>query len=151
MTATKTETVTMKMTETEMKNLVRNALMVAGQEMGAEGDHWPVVKETIRDVLRDWEALRVERNVHAEMKSNLYQELAAMDQILLTCTEEEQKAIAPYLAQLRELCDAFFADTGKEELYLADDNELYLDDADKPLHIRRAEAIIETLREDDHD
>ncbi len=154
MTTSKEQKMAFELTETEMQTLVRNALMVAGQEMGEKGDHWPVIKQTITDVMRDWEALRIEREVHAEMKRHLYQQLAAMEQILLTCPKEEQKDIAPRLAELREIYDAFFTDVEREELYLEEDYELYLDEAEKPLHIRRAETIIETLEEekeeDDH-
>ncbi len=139
---------TIEMTETEMKALVRNALMVAGREMGETGDHWPVIKKTIADLMGDWERLRIEREVHAEMKRHLYEQLAAMEQILLTCPKEEQKIIAPRLAELREVYNAFFSNVEKEELYLEDDIELYLEEAEKPLHIRRAEAIIETLEEE---
>lgn len=149
MTAMQTQETVLEMTEAQMQTIVRNALMVAGQEMGAEGDHWPVIKQTITDIARDWEQLRIERAVHAEMKKHLYQELAAMEQILLTCPAEEQKAMTPRLRELREVYDAFFTDVEKEELYLADDVELYLDDAEKPLHVRRAEAIIKTLEESD--
>lgn len=144
------ETVEMKLTETQMQNLVRNALMVAGLEMGEDGDHWPVIKQTIRDVAQDWENLRIEREVHAEMKKHLYQQLAAMEQVLLSCSKKEREQAAPRLAELREIYDAFFSDVEKEELYLADDTELFLDEADKPLHLRRAEAILESLEEDDH-
>lgn len=148
-THTKQEEAVFDLTETQMQSLVRNALMVAGQEMGEKGDHWPVIKQTVTDVMRDWENLRIEREVHAEMKRHLYQQLAAMEQILLTCPKEEQKTVAPRLAELREIYDAFFTDVEREELYLADDVELYLAEAEKPLHIRRAEAIIQTLEDED--
>jgi len=149
-TQTNQEETTFELTETQMQNLVRNALMVAGQEMGEKGDHWPVIKQTITDVMMDWENLRIEREVHAEMKRHLYQQLAAMEQILLTCSADEQKTVAPRLAELREIYDAFFTDVEKEELYLADiDEEDLYGEEGKPLHLRRAEAIIQTLEEDD--
>lgn len=150
MTTTTQQTTTFTMTESEMQTLVRNALMVAGQEMGETGDHWPVIKQTITDVMRDWEQLRIEREVHAEMKRHLYQQLAAMDQVLLTCPAEEQKELAPRLAELRDVYDAFFTSVENEDVIL-NDNELYLADIEKPRHVRRAEAIIETLQEDDHE
>ncbi len=148
MTAKQPQETVFEMTETQMQALARNALMVAGQEMGAEGDHWPVIKQTITDVMRDWEQLRIEREVHEEMKRHLYEKLAAMEQILLTRPKKEQDSITPLLRELREVYDAFFTDVEKEELYLADDVELYLDDSEKPLHLRRAEEIIKTLEKD---
>lgn len=146
---------TFELTEADMQRLVRNALLVAGQELGESGDHWPVIKQTIADLMQDWEQLRIEREVHAEMKRHLYEQLAAMEQVMLTCTKEEQKDIAPRLSNLRQVYDAFFTDVEKEELYLADDTELYLDDGeeeeDRPLHIRRAEAIVDTLEEKENE
>lgn len=139
-----TETTTIEMTEDDMKTLVRNALMVAGQEMGETGDHWPVIKNTIKDVMRDWEELEVERAVHAEMKRHLYEQLHAMEEVLKTCTPDVKADVAPRLMELREVYDAFFSDVHQETIYLADDE----DEEDKPLHIRRAEAIIETLEEE---
>ena len=41
-----------------MVSLVRNALLVAGHEMGANGDHWPVIKSTIHSIMKDWEDLK---------------------------------------------------------------------------------------------
>ena len=35
------------MTDDQAVNLVRNSLLVAGQEMGHDGDHWPVIKSTV--------------------------------------------------------------------------------------------------------
>ncbi len=58
-------------TETQMVGLVRNALLVAGQEMGADGDHWPVINSTIHSIAKDWENLQIERNVHTELKTHL--------------------------------------------------------------------------------
>jgi len=48
-------TTTKPMPEEQMVHLMRNALLVAGHEMGADGDHWPVVKATIHSLMKDWE------------------------------------------------------------------------------------------------
>jgi len=136
------------MTESDMKNLVRNALMVAGHEMGEAGDHWPVIKNTIKDVMRDWEQLEIERTVHAEMKRHLYEQLVVMQEILESCKLEVKADVAPRLAELRDVYDAFFEDVKEDVLYLADvEEELYLAEEETPLHIQRAEAIIDTLEE----
>ena len=36
-----------------------------------DGDQWPVVKDTVYRVMKDWEDLKVERAVHAEMKIHI--------------------------------------------------------------------------------
>ncbi len=138
-----------RMSESEMKNLVRNALMVAGHEMGESGDHWPVIKNTIKDVMRDWEQLEIERAVHAEMKRHLYEQLVVMQEILETCQLEIKTDVAPRLAELRDVYDAFFEDVKEDILYLADtEEELYLAEEETPIHLRRADSIIDTLEEE---
>ncbi len=130
-----------KMTEEQMVGLVRNALVVAGMEMGGpEGDHWPVVKDTIYNVMKDWEELKVERNVQAEMRVHLYAELDRMDTVLAACPDDVRADAGPKLKQLREVCDAHFA---KVEA-----NDIYIDDEQMPAHVKRAETIIKTLEAD---
>jgi len=138
------ETLTIEMTENDMKKLVRNALMVAGQEMGESGDHWPVIKNTITDIMHDWEMLDAERAFQDEMKEHLYGQLHAMEEVLSTCETETQKEVAPRLRELREIYDAHFTKPTHETIDLTGDEE-----AEKPLHIKRAEAILSTLEEDD--
>lgn len=141
-------TTTFSMSETDMRKLVRNALMVAGQEMGETGDHWPVIKQTIKDVMRDWEDLETERAVHAELKKHLYTQLEEMGEILRTSSPSVREEVTPRLTELREVYDALFTEPKEDILYLDTLDDLYLDEADKPLHLRRAEAIIQTLEED---
>lgn len=139
-----TQTTTIEMSEKDMKTLVRNALMVAGQEMGETGDHWPVIKNTITDIMRDWEELQAERDYQEEMKEHLYGQLKAMEDVLATCSTETQTEVAPRLRELREIYDAHFVKPEHEMIDLTD-----VDDTEKPLHIKRAEAILKTLEEDD--
>lgn len=130
------------LSEEAMKKLVRNALMVAGQEMGETGDHWPVVKKTIEDIMRDWENLAIERAVHAEMKKHLYEQLRAMEDIVDTCRPEIREQATRRLGELREIYDAFFEDV--RDTCLED-----IDEESLPLHVRRAHAIIDTLEGDE--
>lgn len=144
---------TFTMTEAQMKKLARNALLVAGKEMGDEGDHWPVIKNTITEIMMDWEKLEAERNIQAEMKIHLYAQLEDMEAKLKDCPAHEQEAAAPLIAELREVYDAFFTKAEIEELYMSDDDDadLIFEDIEKPAHIKRAEAILDTLMEDDND
>lgn len=134
-------------TEADMKTLIRNALMVAGNEMGDAGDHWPVVKNTITDIMRDWEELEIERTVHAEIRTHLYAHLSAMEELLKTCTSDVQEYIAPRLAQLRDVYDAAF-DEPEETVMDLPQASPSTSKTDEPIHYRRAEAILDTLFDD---
>ena len=141
------------LTEAQMKKLARNALLTAGHEMGAKGDHWPVIKNTITDIMMDWEKLDQEREVQNQMKTHLYHHLEEMETNLKGCTQEEQEAATPLLQELREVYDAFFTEREVEELYLSNDDkdDLIFEDTKKPDHIKRAEAILDTLMEEEDD
>lgn len=130
------------MTEAEAVMLVRNALLVAGNEMG-EGDHWPVIKSTINAIEKDYEALLFERDIHAEMKRSFYERLERMERILPTCPKEEQEAEGPALKNLREIFDAYFSGV--------DESKIIVDEEDYPEHTKRAKLIIEEMMEDEHD
>jgi len=130
-----------EISEEQMIALVRNALIVAGVEMGPDGDHWPVIKSTINSIMQDWEDLKIERAVHAEMKKHIYEHLERMEKILPNCAPDVQADVAPKLKELREIYDAYFTDVREDALYL--------EDADVPMHVRRAEAILDTLEFED--
>lgn len=124
-------------TDEQLVHYVRNALLVAGQEMGKDGDQWPVINDTVERIMHDWDKVQTERAVHAEMKKHLYEQLDAMDRILPSCTPEEQAFAAPRLKQLREIYDAYFTNV--------DERVLYIEDTNVPMYIKRAEAIMDTL------
>lgn len=122
------------MNEEQMVHLVRNALLVAGQEMG-DGDQWPAVKDTVHRIMKDWEYLKIERNVQAELKKHVYEQLNEMDRIYMTCTEAERAEALPKLRELREIYDAYFAAP----------DQVDLSDEDTPIHVKRAENLILSL------
>ena len=126
--------------EGRMVQLVRNALLVAGHEMGEDGDHWPVIKSTIHQIMKDFETVKAERAADAEMKIHLYEQLAIMERGLPECAPDVQADMKPRLKQLREVYDAYFAD--HDESAVAIHGTL-------PTHIQRAQAIVATLEADD--
>lgn len=148
---TEQETETLVMSEADIKKLMRNTLMVAGQELGADGDHWPVVKQTITDLMRDWEELDMTRAANAEMATHLYSELAKMEAAIADCSPEDRAKAEPLLAELRETYDALFSPVEEILMDLTDEEEDE-DEAptEKPIHIRRAEAIIDAMMEEDN-
>lgn len=125
--------------EEQMVHLVRNALLVAGQEMG-NGDHWPVVKSTIYSIMKDWEDLKIERNVHAELKKHLYAQLDEMDRLAQNHTAAEKAEALPKLKELREIYDAYFEPANKEFLKLNKE--------DTPIHVKRAQHLLKTLEDE---
>ncbi|MDP9127543.1 MAG: hypothetical protein M3N08_04685 [Pseudomonadota bacterium] len=129
------------LTDDQMARLVRNALIVAGTEMGTEGDHWPVINATIHSVMKDWENLKIERRVHEEMRNHLYAQLDRMDEIVEASPESVRRDVAPKLKTLREIYDAHFAPTGLAPSALSDE--------ETPAHVRRAQNIIQSMEDDD--
>lgn len=126
-----------EMTEAQLVGLVRNALLVAGYEMGESGDHWPVINDTIHSIAKDWEDARIEKEVDAELKIQLYEQLGIMERGLSECDESTRAELEPLIKQLREACDAYFEPFDKEQVFI--------DTEEAPIHLKRAEAIIATL------
>lgn len=129
-------------TEEQMVFLVRNALLVAQQEMG-DGDQWPVVKDTIHKIMKDWEDLKVERNVDEELRVHLYAQIKEMEAALPECTAEARAILEPRIKEWKEVCDAYFSDI--------DPNAVDYNDSNTPPHIKRMNAILETLEDNAHD
>lgn len=130
------------LSEEQMVGILRNALVIAGQEMGEKGDHWPVIKATVLSLANDWENLKIEREVDAEMKNHLYHELSRMEEYLDDCSPKFRASLEPKLIELREIYDAYFTKVPA--------SSLYVDDKDIPTHIQRAEIILETLDGETH-
>lgn len=131
---------TREMTEAQMVGLVRNALLVAGHEMGENGEHWPVINATIHSIAKDWEESKIQKEVDVELKTHLYHALETMEKELPTCTPEEQAEFAPKLKELREIYDSYFAPADKSAIAAVREDEI-------PVYLKRAEAIIATLGE----
>lgn len=131
-----TAATTQPISEAQLLHLARNALLVAGQEMG-EGDHWPVINATIHQLMQDYEALQTERNLHAELKTHLYAKLAEMGRSAQHMPAGQRKAVAAKLAELQEVCSAFFTE--------ADYRHMALSDEELPSHVKRLKYLIETL------
>jgi hypothetical protein len=125
-----------QISEEKMVHLVRNALLVAGQEMG-DGDQWPVIKDTIYKIMKDWEDLKIERAVDEELKIHVYDYLQKMEVEVLKCEPEIRAQIEPKFRELREVCDAHFSDLDK--------SAFYYDENDAPEHVKRMNSILATL------
>lgn len=129
-----------KMSEEQMVYLVRNALLAAGQEMG-DGDQWPVIKDTVHKIMKDYEDLKTERNVDEELKKGLYAQIAEMEAGALESSPEARAILEPAIKEWKEICDAYFSDLDK--------GVIYEDPENAPEHIKRMKAILATMEEDD--
>jgi thiamine pyrophosphate-dependent acetolactate synthase large subunit-like protein len=127
----------MQMTEAQAVNLVRNALLVAGQEMGREGDHWPVIKSTVLQIMKDHENLQIERNVSVELEKHCRDVLKEMEKSIEHCPLEMLNEAKAAMKDLWEMHNAYFQPIDHTMFVVCDD--------DIPIHIKRAETIISTL------
>jgi len=128
------------MSEDQMVDIVRNALLVAGHEMGQEGDHWPVINDTVYKIMKDFEDVKIEKNVIAEVKKNYELMLQQLIKLRNETSEEEKGELESTITELRALYRACFDEVQNEFISL--------NDAELPEHIKRAEAIIDTLEEE---
>lgn len=128
------------MPEEQAVNLVRNALLVAGMEMGREGDHWPVIKSTIYSVVQDWENLKIQRNVDAELKKHYMDMINDLENNLSLCPSNLRADAEKMIRDMRDLYQARFEPI-ESTLFVRCDAEV-------PIHIKRMNEVIKTLEED---
>ena len=129
-----------EMSEQQAVNLVRNSLLVAGAEMGKDGDHWPVIKSTVHELMKDYEHLKVERNVDAELKIQLYSQLEIMERGVADCTPDVRPGLVSKLKELRDLFDSYFSAVDLKAAPIQE-NEI-------PAYLKRARIIVDTLEEE---
>lgn len=130
-------------------HLARNALLVAGLEMGKEGDHWPVIKANIHALMHDYENLKIELAVQEQLREHLGQRLKEFEELLARSDDTFRTAMAPHVNKMREIYDAMFAPVG------ADSESIQATEADEADEGRYASwkssaAIIRNLKEEDN-
>ncbi len=126
-------------------NMTRNALLVAGLEMGKEGDHWPVIKANIHALMRDYEKLKIEKAVQEQLKEHLDQIIGDYEALLERSDDEFRNAMAPHVRGMREVYDAMFAPTGRTETSY----DILAEDEDRRYVPWKSSAvIIKSLTED---
>lgn len=92
----------------KLVNLTRNALLVAGMEMGKEGDHWPVIKANIHALMRDHENLKIEVAVQEQLREHVGKIIGEYEKFLTECDEITRNKAEPHIHKMRELHDAMF-------------------------------------------
>lgn len=130
---------TREMNEAQRVGLLRNAILVAGYEMGEEGEHWPVINDTIHKIARDWEESKLQKDADAEMKIHAYEQLDVIEQKIAqepdTKLRQEMKIRFDHL---RESFDAYFSPVDNKAIIPLSDEEI-------PDYIKRVDVIISTL------
>ncbi|MGB4102358.1 MAG: hypothetical protein WBK91_10695 [Alphaproteobacteria bacterium] len=90
-------------------HLARNALLVAGMEMGKEGDHWPVIKANINAMMNDYEQLKIEIAVQEELRQHMGNLIAQYEKLLTECDAETKEKIGGHIREMREVHEAMFS------------------------------------------
>ena len=136
-----------------MLNLARNALLVAGHEMGSEGDHWPVIKAAVHGLARAYEAMKIEEEVTSQLRIHMKSALDEYEQLVEhhgdELDETQRDELQQFIANMRELYHARFDEpvqAANDDSPLADLIELATG-TDGMLPFARAAAIIATLDE----
>lgn len=128
-------------------HLARNALLVAGIEMGKEGDHWPVIKANIHALMKDYENLKIELAVQEQMREHLGQKIKEFEALLARSDETFRTAMSPHVNKMREIYEAMFEP-------VAAGSEHQLTDADEETgryaSWKSSAAIIRSLKEEDN-
>ena len=126
--------------------LARNALLVAGMEMGKEGDHWPVIKANIHALMHDFEQLKIETAVFEELREHLGTYVKEYERLMTICKPETRAQAEPLVKELREMYEAAFAPVDTN--HLATHEETTEAEDGKYVPWKSSAAIIETLTED---
>ena len=129
------------MSEDQMVHLLRNALLVAGHEMGPVGDHWPVVNSTIHGIMNDFEDVKSKRAALDEVKKYYSSMIDELVTIRNGSAEEVKGDLDDTITELRAIYRACFEEVAEDDLYLSDE--------DMPEHMQRAATILDTLGESD--
>ncbi|QQR69347.1 MAG: hypothetical protein IPI58_01295 [Alphaproteobacteria bacterium] len=128
-----------------------NAVILAGQEMGADGDHWPLIKATLHGMIEDYRDLRIERAVSKEMEDHLGTLINDYESLLNLCPRELAEQIAPMIAQMREVYEARFVPPERKIMSLKADQDSDLTTNADFVPWRSAQALILSLTEDEHE
>lgn len=128
-------------------HLARNALLVAGIEMGKEGDHWPVIKANIHALMRDYENLKIELAVQEQMREHLGQKVKEFEALLAQGDDAFRTAMSPHVNRMREIYDAMFSPVtvGNEHVQAEEEEE-----EGRYASWKSSAAIIRSLKEEDN-
>lgn len=138
------------MRDAAVLNLARNALLVAGHEMGDGGDHWPVIKAAVHGLARAYDAMKIEEEVTAQLRVHMRAALDEYEGLLASYSSDldpsQRAELEKFVADMRDIYSARFDapanDNPMEELMRLATG------TDGMLPFERAAAIIRTLDEE---
>lgn len=95
-------------------HMARNALLEAGHEIGEDGDHWKIIKDTMAGLARAYEALKIEEEITDQLRVHMKDALDSYSNLLESFASElEPDVLAElrkFVAELRDVYNARFDD-----------------------------------------
>lgn len=112
---------------TENKSLLhmaRNALLEAGHDIGEDGEHWRLIKDTMGGLARAYEALKIEEEVTDQLRVHMKDALDSYETLLEGFANELDAEVLSelrrFITELREVYNARFDDLDEAFDPLAD-------------------------------
>lgn len=136
--------------EAAVLNLARNALLVAGHEMGGDGDHWPVIKAAVHGLARAYEAMKIEEEVTNQLRIHMRAALDEYEQLLAThagdLDPDQREELQRFVGDMRDIYSARFDEPANDNPI--DELMQLATGTEGMLPFERAAAIIRTLDEE---
>lgn len=105
-------------------NMARNALLEAGHEIGEDGAHWQIIKDTMAGLARAYEALKIEEEISDQLRVNMKDALDSYEALLEGFANELEPEVLnelrKFVAELRDVYNARFEEMVEENDPLAD-------------------------------
>lgn len=109
---------------TSLLHMARNALLEAGHEIGEDGEHWRIIKDTMAGLARAYEALKIEEEVSDQLRVNMKDALDSYETLLEGFAGELDADVLTelrrFVAELRDVYNARFDDLAETEDPLSD-------------------------------
>lgn len=105
-------------------HMARNALLEAGHEIGEDGAHWQIIKDTMAGLARAYEALKIEEEITDQLRIHMKDALDSYETLLESFSTEIEAVVLvelrKFIAELREVYNARFDDLKDEYDPIAD-------------------------------
>lgn len=105
-------------------NMARNALLAAGHEIGEDGAHWQIIKDTTAGLARAYEALKIEEEITDQLRVHMRDALdnytMLLDSFAAELDSDVLEELRRFIADLRDIYNARFEEIKDEYDPLAD-------------------------------
>jgi hypothetical protein len=109
--------------------------------MRPDGDHWPVIKATATSIMKDYEDWKIEHNVLDEVKTHFQSMIRELQALRDESPAKVRKEIDGTIISMLELYNASFSPVHEHDMYIDENN--------MPLHMKRAKNIVKLLEDGD--